>query len=101
MNEKKKRKTGLGTQAFFQSTEQREAEPAAEEAAEVEEKEAEQASEPEKTRTTIWVYPGSLDLLELLKTHERIRTGEKIYQADVLHEALEALAEKKGLELPS
>lgn len=101
-----KRKTGLGTDAFFQQSEPSEDEKAAEK------KEPEQEQEPqaegkgpkrnksEKVRTTVTLYPETLAGMEMLKVQARME-GEKATYSDILNEAIRDLMEKKGVELPS
>lgn len=91
-----KKKTGLGTSAFFtpQADESDALSSPTEPVAEVKEKPA----KPKKVRTTITLYPETLAAMELLKVNAR-RTGKKVTLSDVFAEAVDALMIQKGLSL--
>lgn len=98
-----KKKTGLGTNAFFQQ-------PQSAEEKEEEQKEtvetqptAQAVEEPapertEKVRTTVTMYPETRAGLEMLKIQE-LRQGNKVTFSDILDEAIQNLMEKKGVEV--
>jgi hypothetical protein len=96
-----KKKTGLGTNAFFQrgqsGKDQEDAPvPAGQEGTET----AKPAPppKPKKVRTTVMMYEKTLASMELLKVEAR-KQGIKATLSDVLEEAIQSLMEKKKLEL--
>lgn len=100
-----KKKTGLGTDAFFQQSQSAKREK---EEKEEEERVASQPTsqtteepaqeKPEKMRTTITMYPETRAGLEMLKIQE-LRQGNKVTFSDILDEAIQDLMEKKGVEV--
>ena len=87
-----KKKTGLGTNAFFQEAETNHATTAPESATP-----PQTASKPAKVRTTVTLYPETLAQLDMLKIHAR-QNGEKATYSDILREAIEGLVEKKSIK---
>ncbi len=99
---KEQRRTGLGTNAFYQVP--RNIEPEVEElelpAAPLTRNETPgEAEKPKKVRTTVTLYPETLATMEMLKVDAR-RQGEKATYSDILDEAILDLARKKGVALP-
>ena len=86
-----KKKTGLGTNAFFQEAETDNTTTAPESATP-----PQTVSKSAKVRTTITLYPETLAQLDMLKIHAR-QNGEKATYSDILREAIEVLTEKKGI----
>ena len=86
-----KKKTGLGTNAFFQEAETDHTTTASEPATP-----PQTVSKSAKVRTTITLYPETLAQLDMLKIHAR-QNGEKATYSDILREAIEVLTEKKGI----
>lgn len=90
-----KKKTGLGTSAFFASPTGDGAQTATAEAAGNGTK---QPEKPKKVRTTITLYPETLAAMELLKAEAR-KTGKKVTLSDVFADAVDALMAQRGLSL--
>jgi hypothetical protein len=96
-----KKKTGLGTSAFFQRGQSggeqgNEAAPTVQEATEPAKPDS--PPKPKKVRTTVMMYEKTLASMELLKVEAR-KQGIKATLSDVLEEAIQSLMEKKKLEL--
>ena len=87
-----KKKTGLGTSAFFQETES-DPTPTSSESTE----KSQPVPKPTKVRTTVTLYPETLAQLDMLKIHAR-RVGGKATYSDILQEAIELLVERKGIK---
>ena len=87
-----KKKTGLGTNAFFQEAE---TDPTTNPPESI--TPPSPLSKPTKVRTTVTLYPETLAQLDRLKAHTR-QTGEKATYSDILREAIEVLIEKKGIK---
>ena len=87
-----KKKTGLGTNAFFQEAETDHTTTAPEPAMP-----SQTVSKSAKVRTTVTLYPETLAQLDMLKIHAR-QLGEKATYSDILREAIEGLIEKKGIK---
>lgn len=87
-----KKKTGLGTSAFFQEAETDPTTTPPEPTTS-----PPPVSKPAKVRTTVTLYPETLAQLDRLKAHAR-QTGEKATYSDILREAIEVLTEKKGIK---
>ena len=98
----RKRKTGLGTDAFF-------APPKVEELKkkkqpeELGEKKAERpptlrTKKSSKVRTTITLYPEDLATLEELKIFETRRQGKRVTYSDILADAINLLAKERGIK---
>lgn len=107
----KKKRTGLGRDALFQSpkTQPEQEDAAAEQSAQTGEavqQSTEDESQPsaeeatakrEKVRTTVRIYATTYGMMEALKVYER-RQGNKATYSDILEEAIIDLAKKKGLD---
>jgi hypothetical protein len=98
-----KKKTGLGTSAFFkrgpangdpdgQQVEETSIQPAQAEP------KPKAPPKPKKVRTTILIYPETLASMELLKVEAR-KKGDKATLSDIIEEAVQGLMKKKKLEL--
>ena len=87
-----KKKTGLGTNAFFQEAETDHTATAPEPATP-----PQTVSKSAKVRTTVTLYPETLAQLDMLKIHAR-QLGVKATYSDILREAIEGLIEKKGIK---
>lgn len=98
-----KKKTGLGTDAFFQQPQSGE-ETKKERNEKVRAQATTQAVEepaqekPEKVRTTVTMYPETRAGLEMLKIQE-LRQGNKVTFSDILDVAIQDLMEKRGVEV--
>lgn len=91
------KKTGLGTNAFFASTEDEKTV----ETPVVEQPKAAKPKPPkkvEKVRTTVTLYPHTLAAMELLKAEAR-KDGVKATFSDVLGDAIDLLMKKKKLSV--
>jgi hypothetical protein len=100
---KNRRSTGLGTDIFFQppaSQPQPAKEPEADDSPLPPDSEPpEVESGPEKKiRTTVTLYPQTLAAMESLKVHAR-RQGQRATYSDILEEAIQDLARKRGIDL--
>ena len=87
----KKRQTGLGTNAFFQNISPGETDTPPPPASPAPPK------SPAKIRTTVTLYPETMAQLEALKINAR-RQGTKATFSDILSEAIQDLAAKKGIK---
>jgi hypothetical protein len=98
-----KKRTGLGTDAFFQQPEPADEERLAEQQSPGQDPKPEdkqpKKSKSEKVRTTVTLYPETLAGMEMLKVQARLE-GEKATFSDILNEAVQDLMDKKGVELP-
>lgn len=98
-----KKKTGLGTSAFFkhsssngdQASEQVDA-PTMQQAQES--PQSLMPRKPKKVRTTVLIYENTLASMELLKVEAR-KQGVKATFSDIIGEAIQSLMEKKGVVL--
>lgn len=86
-----KKKTGLGTSAFFQEAESDPATTVPEPTTP-----PQSVPKPAKIRTTVTLYPETLAQLDMLKIHAR-QQGKKATYSDILREAIEEMIEKKGI----
>lgn len=87
-----KKRTGLGTAAFFQARANQQ------EPTEQGEPQAAEPPKPRKVRTTVTLYPDTLAMMEMLKVEAR-RQGQRATFSDILEEAILILAERKGVTL--
>ncbi len=86
-----KKKTGLGTNAFFQETESDPTTTLPEPTTP-----PQTVSKAAKVRTTVTLYPETLAQLDMLKIYAR-QQGRKATYSDILREAIEEMIEKKGI----
>lgn len=109
-----KRKTGLGTDAFFKQPEAvaeedrpeetreqreepeqvRESKPKAQKPA----RKKPEKSKPEKVRTTVTLYPETLAAMEALKVEAR-KQGDKATYSDILNDAIRELVKKRKVKV--
>lgn len=98
----RKRKTGLGTDAFFTPprVEEPEEEKRLEKPAEgrVRQRLSSKTKKSSKVRTTITLYPEDLATLEELKIFEIRRRGKRVTYSDILADAINLLARERGIK---
>ena len=92
----KKRQTGLGTNAFFQNISPGETDTPPPPASPAPPK-SPAKRKATKIRTTVTLYPETMAQLEALKINAR-RQGTKATFSDILSEAIQDLAAKKGIK---
>ena len=100
------RKTGLGTAAFFQKTgpteprvpQPTEAQPITDTQALPSQRAVVQPPpSPAKLRTTVLLYPETLERMEAMKIASR-RQGHRLTYSDILDTAVQLLAEQQGVQ---